>query len=101
MKGYLIANYDITGSVEAYQKYAKLIFPTLSKYGGKLIIGDRDPIRTEGTSRLATVVIEFESVESAKTWYDSPEYQNIINLRKNNTEGWNIIAKEFVMPESE
>ena len=44
------------------------------------------------------VVLKFSSKEALRTWYDSPEYQQIIHLRTDNTEGHVVFAEEFVMP---
>jgi len=33
------------------------------------------------------VVIEFESLQKAKEWYNSPEYQAVISKRLNSTQG--------------
>ena len=35
---------------------------------------------------------------AARAWYDSPEYQKIVDLRTDNSEGVLILADEFVMP---
>ena len=37
-------------------------------------------------------------MEALRNWYDSPEYQAIIALRTDNTEGNMVFANEFVMP---
>ena len=38
------------------------------------------------------VVIEFESVEQAKKWYNSPEYQAVIGQRFNSADSALIIV---------
>jgi uncharacterized protein (DUF1330 family) len=39
------------------------------------------------------VIIEFESVEKAKAWYDSPEYQKVVGKRLQATDGHAVIAQ--------
>ena len=41
---------------------------------------------------------KFDSKEAARAWYESPEYQKIIHIRTDNSEGILVIADEFVMP---
>ena len=70
--------------------------------GAQLILMD---INAEGLEETATscpgavtVVLKFPSMEALRGWYDSPEYQEIISLRTDNTEGGMVFANEFVMP---
>lgn len=42
-----------------------------------------------------TVILEFESVEAAKAWYDSPEYQEAIPLRQAAANCNAVIIKGF------
>ena len=98
MPGYVIANYTINDS-EAFEKYPPAVGPTLARYGGKLLVADRSVRAIEGSPKPVIVVIEFESVEAAQRWYDSPENTAVKSLRTSTTEGWLAIADEFVMPE--
>ena len=43
-----------------------------------------------------TVVLEFPSVEAAKAWYNSPEYQEIIGIRHANATGFAAFAADIV-----
>ncbi len=98
MAGYVIANYTINDS-EAFEKYPPAVGPTIARYGGKLLVADRSVRAIEGSPKPVIVVIEFESVEAAQRWYDSPENTAVKGLRTSTTEGWLAIADEFVMPE--
>ena len=44
------------------------------------------------------MVLEFPSREALEGWYNSSEYQEILNLRLDNTEGGLVFADEFVVP---
>ena len=60
----------------------------ISKYGGRGIVYDTRPELVEGESTLsATVIIEFDDLASAKTWYHSPEYQQVLPIRLESSEG--------------
>jgi len=98
MPGYAIAQYTIHDP-ETYAKYPSSVAPTLSQYGGKLLVADHDCKVLEGNPYQVTIVIEFESVETAQRWYDSPEYRKIMHLRTSSTEGWILIAPQFVIPQ--
>ncbi len=97
MSYYFIANYDVTDP-EMYAEYGKVVRPTIKQYGGKLVVVDREPNDIEGKSRHVLIILQFESEEAFKRWYNSPEYQAIINLRLDATEGWARGAEQFVMP---
>ena len=47
--------------------------------------GDAQPPRT--------VVLEFPSVEQAKTWYNSPEYQEAVKIRQSVADSELIIVE--------
>jgi uncharacterized protein (DUF1330 family) len=50
--------------------------------GGKIVAIKDDPDVLEGAWRgTRLVIIEFESVDAAVAWYQSPEYQEMIALR--------------------
>jgi uncharacterized protein (DUF1330 family) len=38
-------------------------------------------------------VLRFATKAAAKAWYESPEYQAILHLRMDNTEGIGVIAE--------
>ena len=98
MPGYVIANYTINDS-EAFAKYPPAVGQTIAQYGGRLLVADRDVRAVEGSAQPVIVVIEFESVEAAQRWYDSPENTAVKGLRTSTTDGWLAIADAFVMPE--
>ena len=97
MAGYLIANYSIENQ-EQYQGYLAAVGPTIAAHGGEILVAGPGSEAVEGEPRPITVVLKFPSKEALRGWYDSPEYQKIINLRTDNTEGSVVFADEFVMP---
>jgi uncharacterized protein (DUF1330 family) len=98
MPGYIIANYTINDP-ETYAKYPPAVGPTIAQYGGKVLVADGEVKAVEGHPQPVTVVLEFESVEAARRWHDSPEYTAIKGLRTSSTEGWLAIADGFVPPQ--
>lgn len=93
MAGYLIADIEVTDQ-EKFDEYRKVVPDTIAKYGGEYIIrggiaealeGDWNPHRI--------VVLKFESLERAKEWYHSDDYQAIIGLRTGASNGNAIMVE--------
>jgi uncharacterized protein (DUF1330 family) len=82
MPAYIIAQVTIHDSVE-YEKYLARIPGTFVPFKGRVLVAADDEIEVlEGTwPRTHTVVLEFPSIEHAKGWYGSPDYQSIIQHR--------------------
>ncbi len=97
MAAYLIANYNITNE-QGYQSYIGAVGPTILSHGGEILVAGPGSEAVEGTPGAITVVLKFPSMEALRGWYDSAEYQEIIALRTDNTEGGMVFANEFVMP---
>ena len=80
-KGYVIVNLDVHDP-EMFEKYREAVPPTIAQYEGKYLVRGGAMEVLEGNAPLPrTVVLEFPSVDKARTWYNSPEYQAIIGLR--------------------
>ena len=99
MPAYIIANQTVTDP-ETFGKYAQAAGPTVAAFGGKVLVAGPGAEVLDGEPAPATVIIEFESVEKAKAWYNSPEYQAVIGLRLSSTTGWLLVAPQFVPPQS-
>ena len=70
MKGYWITLCHVTDS-ETYGEYIKLAGPAIQKYGGKFLARGGEQVKYEGSSYDRTVVVEFDSLQSAKDAYNS------------------------------
>jgi uncharacterized protein (DUF1330 family) len=100
MAAYFIANYTVTDP-EMYREYQGKVMPTLIASGAKILVVGHSDVISEGEPQAQTIVLEFESLEVAQNWYNSPEYQAIINLRLDASEGgFGVFAEQFVMPNS-
>ncbi len=97
MAGYLIANYRVTNP-DGYQAYVAAVVPTIVAHRGEILVAGPESEAVEGEPGPVTVVLKFPSKEALRAWYDSPEYQKIIHLRTDNTEGSLVFADGFVMP---
>ncbi|MEM7293091.1 MAG: DUF1330 domain-containing protein [Pseudomonadota bacterium] len=85
MAAYVIVDVEVTDP-ERYEEYKAMVPPTLAAYGGKFLVrgGDIDHIEP-GFEFNRIVILEFESVDRARAWHDSPEYAEALALRKATT----------------
>jgi uncharacterized protein (DUF1330 family) len=97
MTTYLIANYRVTNP-EAYAEYPPAVAPTLAPFGGELLVADFDSEIVEGAASPVSIVLRFPSRQSARDWYNSPEYQAVIHLRTDNSEGQLVFADSLPAP---
>lgn len=80
-KGYVIFTEDIRDDA-GIGVYARQAVPTITEAGGRIIVADDAPELIEGSWHgKRTVVLEFASVEAARNWYNSAEYQGVVGLR--------------------
>lgn len=82
MSAYFIVNVDISDKV-TFGEYMKATPAIIKKHGGKFLVRGGDFEVVEGDWKpKRLVLVEFESMEKALGFYNSPEYQAIINLRQ-------------------
>jgi uncharacterized protein (DUF1330 family) len=87
MPAYVLAEIEILNP-EGYKAYTALVPATIEKYGGRFLVrgGRADAMEGEWPERRR-VIIEFPSMEQAKKWWDSPEYEKPKALRRANSKG--------------
>jgi len=79
-KGYWIAFYRSVSNPAALTEYAKLATPAIQAGGGRFIARGTPYRRYEAGLDQRGVVIEFDSVQSAVTTYESPAYQAALKV---------------------
>lgn len=98
MSAYLIADVSISDP-NKYSEYLKFVGLTLTAYGGEVIIavgehsGGKIEVFEGNWDPKHLVIVKFENFEQIKKWYLSPEYQKIMNIRDESSQG-NIISVE-------
>ena len=87
MAAYVLAEVEITNA-EGYKEYAQVVPATIAQYGGKFLHrgGNVEPLEGDWP-KLRRVLIEFPSLQAAKAWFDSPEYEKPKAMRKANSKG--------------
>ncbi|MEL1252078.1 DUF1330 domain-containing protein [Aurantiacibacter gilvus] len=95
MPGYIIAHYKVTDG-EGIGKYAEAVMPILQAHGGEAVVVDGDSCVMEGDAPHQSVVVRFPSVEAAKGFYHSAEYQAVRHLRTDHSEDGSLVIVEGV-----
>jgi uncharacterized protein (DUF1330 family) len=81
MAAYVVVDIDVIDKA-AYAEYIALAPATVTAYGGRYLARAGQTEKLEGEwmpKRL--VILEFESLERARQWLDSPEYAQVKPLR--------------------
>lgn len=75
-KGYLIVEARVSDP-EAYETYKNLAQVAIAQHGGRYLVrgGTVEILEGSWTKLPRLVIVEFESVDQARRFYDSPEYQ--------------------------
>jgi uncharacterized protein (DUF1330 family) len=82
MPAYLIANVEIE-DIKKIQKYFEASPEILKKYSGKFLVRGGDFWIAEGTwNPKRLVIVQFDSMEKAKEFWHSEEYEPIKLLRQ-------------------
>jgi uncharacterized protein (DUF1330 family) len=82
MAAYLILDIHVKDP-EEYAAYREKAPATIEAYGGRYLVrgGAHEVVEGEWNPERV-VVVEFPSAERAREWYQSPEYQAIVDMRK-------------------
>jgi len=79
-KGYWVAHVDVD-DIETYKKYIAANAIAFSEYKARFLVRGGDQEVREGTVRQRTVVLEFDSYETAVACYESVYYQQAKDIR--------------------
>jgi uncharacterized protein (DUF1330 family) len=87
MAAYVIATVDVHVHDQAlYDEYRQQVPAVVAQYGGRFLVRGGACETLEGSWQpKRVVVLEFDSTEAAKRWYDSEEYRRIADLRQRAT----------------
>jgi uncharacterized protein (DUF1330 family) len=97
-KGYVILTETIRDPA-GMSAYGKAAGPTLGAHGGTVLVASQDIDVREGEwPATQTVVIAFESLDAARGWYESSEYQAAAALRHEAADSNVVLIAGFVPP---
>jgi uncharacterized protein (DUF1330 family) len=97
-KGYLIVTEAIKDEA-GIAAYGQAAGPSIAAAGAKpLVVDDQAQVLEGEWHGNRTVVVEFESVEAARAWYESPEYEKAKPLRQAAAECNAVIVSGLELP---
>jgi len=97
-KGYVIVTEAIKDPA-GMEAYARAAGATLAEHGAKILVVHDGAQQLEGEWHGdRTVVLEFESVEAARAWYESAEYEKAKPLRQAAADSNVVIVAGFEPP---
>src|SRR5204862_5688174 len=87
MPAYFVAEVEVTNP-EGYEPYRALAGASIAQYGGRFLVRGGAAELIEGSPAPQRVVItEFAHVAAAKRWYNSPEHQKALPIRRAKSKG--------------
>ena len=68
---------------EVWEQYRSRVGATIEQYGGELLFrGQQERLFSGEMLHEKVVALQFETLEAANRWHDSPEYQALIPIRE-------------------
>jgi len=93
MAAYLIANVEVTDPA-GYEEYKKQAPATIAAHGGRYLTrGGAKEVLEGDWAPNRVVILEFPSMAALRTWYDSPEYRPLCQIRQRTTKS-SVVAVE-------
>ncbi|MDO8299745.1 DUF1330 domain-containing protein [Lacisediminimonas sp.] len=98
-KAYIIAEITVTDPA-GYAEYGPMASASVAEHGGRFLVRGGQREQREGadaqhSNALRTVIVEFDSLEKARGWYESVEYTKAIAVRQANSIGRLCIVEGF------
>lgn len=95
MPAYLIAHVDVHDAA-GFAEYRNRVMPAIEAYGGRYLVrGGRLETLEGAEQRRRLVIVEFPSMDAARSFYHGPEYAPVLQLRLDSAasdvvlvEGW-------------
>lgn len=70
-------------NTEAWEQYRQRVGATIKQYGGEVMFrGTQASVLSGELPYERVVVLQFDNLESANRWHDSPEYQALLPIRE-------------------
>ena len=81
MSAYVIVEFTVKDPDVYREKYAGAAGKTAKEYGAEVLAAGNWEILDGDTGLSSGVIVAFPDLETALTWYNSPEYQQLIDVR--------------------
>jgi len=93
MTAYVIVEIEVTDPVR-YEDYKKIAPAIVESFGGKYLArGGRTEALEGDWSPSRLVILQFDSVEQAKKWVNSPEYSEARKMRLSTTNSKMVVIE--------
>ncbi|MGD1880471.1 MAG: DUF1330 domain-containing protein [Kiloniellaceae bacterium] len=93
MPAYVIAQLTVTDP-EGFEAYRQAAPPVIEAYGGRCLVRGSTTSPLEGDhDKPRVIVLEFPDKAAAERFYNSPEYQEILPLRRNTATGSVVVVE--------
>lgn len=100
-KGYLLADLVIHDRSMLANQYKSKVQAVLEEFNARILAVANNPIAIEGDRKLDQIVLlEFDSAADARRFYDSPQYQEILDFRLRSSTS-NLFIIEGSLPDSQ
>jgi uncharacterized protein (DUF1330 family) len=80
-KGYLIAHIRVHDA-EAFEEFKSLSGAAIKAHGGRVLVRNPAPDHLEGAALGLAIVVEFDSLDAARTFYHSEAYTEARRVRE-------------------
>jgi uncharacterized protein (DUF1330 family) len=95
MSAYIVVEVEVSDPVR-YETYKQMVPPSLAAYDGRFLVrGGRVETLEGDWSPKRMVIVEFPSVEKAKAWWSSAEYEEAKALRQATAKTQMIVVEGF------
>ncbi|MBQ11040.1 MAG: D-fructose-6-phosphate amidotransferase [Planctomyces sp.] len=96
MAAYYIVDLEVTDAGE-FEEYRRLVAPMVANYGGRYVVRGGALETVEGDwSPNRLVILEFDSMERLKSWYESDEYRPVKAIRHRSAISKAVIVEGIV-----
>jgi uncharacterized protein (DUF1330 family) len=85
MPAYVVGNVSVQDA-EAYREYMEAVPATIAAHGGRFVARAGATEMLEGAWHPRVVILEFPSMDAARAWYRSDDYQRIAAIRHRNAD---------------
>lgn len=93
MPAYMIVEIEVTDPI-VYEEYKKLAPAIVAQYGGKYLArGGQTEVLEGDWQPKRLVILEFANSQQAKTWVNSPEYQQPRQMRLQSTHSHMVLLE--------
>ena len=92
---YVVVTIKKVKDLEAFREYASKVYPIIERHGGTYVAVDKAAdVRDGEWPFVRTVIVAYPNYDTAKAWYDSPEYREIIPIRKRAIDANIVIVRD-------